>query len=505
MPLPSLDVRLPGRHSSWKWWVCVLLLLATTVNYVDRVTLNQLKQPILHAFTLDNRNYGQIESVFGSAFALGAILFGWLADRWNVRRLYPVAVLAWSMAGFATGLTTGFIGLLICRFLLGLAEAGNWPCALRTTQRILTPAERSFGNSILQSGAAIGAVLTPPMVFLLLTWTGSWRLPFLLVGVVGTTWVVFWLLAVRDDDLELGPRHSGPSLMSVLGWLIVLLALDLGVHLAYAFPEAWPEALGASLGTMTWMPLAVKALLTVAGIRIVFGWLCRAVAEDADLPRNVFFRRFWALATVVVTINLTWHFFRAWLPGILQEQHGYTMGQMSGFTTAYYLSTDAGSLTVGFLALQLARSGLSVHGSRVLMFALCAGVMTLSVVVALLPAGWLLLGLLLLIGFASLGVFPLYYSLSQELTTKHQGKLTGALGCICWLSMAMLQEGVGDVVQRTHSYTLSISLAGLAPLLGLAALLLFWGKDVVKQPEPMPEPHAIPSEAIRAAAPTTIH
>jgi ACS family hexuronate transporter-like MFS transporter len=504
MPLPSLDIRLPQRHPSWKWWVCVLLLLATTVNYVDRVTLNQLKQPILHAFALDNRNYGQIESVFGSAFALGAILFGWLADRWNVRRLYPVAVLAWSMAGFATGLTQGFVGLLICRFLLGLAEAGNWPCALRTTQRILTPAERSFGNSILQSGAALGAVLTPPLVYFLLIQTGSWRLPFLLVGVVGTTWVVFWLLSVRDDDLELGPRPPSPSLMSILAWLIVLFALDLGVHLAYAFPEAWPEALRASLATMTWMPLAVKALLTVSGILLVFRWLRHAIAGDADLVRSVFFRRFWVLAAVVVTINLTWHFFRAWLPGILQEQHGYTLGQMSGFTTAYYLSTDAGSLTVGFLALQLARSGLSVHSSRVLMFALCAVVMTLSVVVALLPAGWVLLGLLLLIGFASLGVFPLYYSLSQELTTKHQGKLTGALGCICWLSMAMLQEGIGDVVQRTQSYTLSISLAGLAPLLGLAALLLFWGKNPVKAPEQPVVPSPVPSEAIRTA-PTAIH
>src|SRR5205823_4128833 len=111
-----------------------------------------------------------------------AIVMGWLADRWNVRWIYPLAVLAWSLAGFLTGLAFDFTTLLICRFLLGLAEAGNWPCALRTTQRVLAPAERAMGNSILQSGAALGAVLTPIIVVVLTTATGTWRYPFMVIG-----------------------------------------------------------------------------------------------------------------------------------------------------------------------------------------------------------------------------------------------------------------------------------------------------------------------------------
>jgi MFS transporter, ACS family, hexuronate transporter len=505
MPLPVPDVRLTPRDRAWKWWVCCLLLLATTVNYVDRVTFNQLKQPILHAFDLNNRNYGQIESVFGTAFALGAIIFGWLADRWGVRWLYPLAVLAWSAAGFATGLVGGFVGLLVCRFLLGLAESGNWPCALRTTQHILPPAERSFGNSILQSGAALGAVLTPPLVLLLLTVTGSWRPPFLLVGAVGTLWVVLWLLSVRPQDLATERPPGGPSLVGILGWLVALFALDLGVHLAYAGRERLPHELRTWADATDWLPLAVKALLTVAAVLVVFNWLRRATADDPGLPRHVFFRRFWVLATLVVTLNLTWHFFRAWLPGFLQEQHGYSMAEMSWFITAYYVSTDAGSLTVGFAALCLSRRVLSVHGSRVLMLAACAAVMTLSVAAALLPRGPLLLALLLAIGFACLGAFPLYYSFSQELTSRHQGKLTGALGCVCWVSMALLQEAVGDVVERTGSYTPSVAVAGLAPLLGLGALLLFWGKSPAEAPvlppdEAAPVPVPVPvSEAVRPA------
>src|SRR5439155_22173902 len=107
--------------------------------------------PILTHFGMDPRQYGQLESAFGMAFAIGAIIFGWLADRVNVRWLYALAVLAWSVAGFCTGLSQGFLTLLLFRFLLGLAESGNWPCALRTTQHILPPSERTMGNSILRS------------------------------------------------------------------------------------------------------------------------------------------------------------------------------------------------------------------------------------------------------------------------------------------------------------------------------------------------------------------
>src|SRR5262249_34011556 len=153
-------------------------------NYMDRLTLNQMAKPIMADFGLDARHYSQLESAFGIAFALGAVLMGWLADRWNVRSIYAAAVLLWSLAGFLTGLAQGFVTLLICRFLLGLAESGNWPCALRTTQRILPPSERAMGNSILQSGAAIGAVLTPLVVFVLFREgvPGSWRYPFMVIG-----------------------------------------------------------------------------------------------------------------------------------------------------------------------------------------------------------------------------------------------------------------------------------------------------------------------------------
>jgi MFS transporter, ACS family, hexuronate transporter len=487
------------KHSpTWKWWVCGLLLLATTINYMDRLTLNQMSKTIMDHFGLNEREYGQLESAFGSAFAIGAIIFGWLADRINVRWLYALAVLAWSLAGFSTGLAQGFLSLLICRFLLGLAESGNWPCALRTTQHILPPEERTMGNSILQSGAAVGAVLTPfivyPFVSHWVSFPDTWRYPFLIIGALGMLWVFFWLGTVKKADLERQQVTASVTLLPVVGVLFLLLGIDIAVHLYYSSGRA-----AASL-----MPLLVKVIVTGIGIGSVFIWLWTVTSDDKEMNRAVFFRRFWVLALVVVIINATWHYFRVWLPLFLQRVHHYSLGETQGFSAAYYLSTDLGALSAGYVTLRLAQGGFSVHTSRVLVFTCCALITTASVFAAYMPAGPLLLGVFLLIGFAALGLFPNYYSFSQELTVRHQGKLTGALGCICWLSMSLLHEVVGDSIVRTGSYSEGVAAAGLIPLLAVAVLVLFWGKTACTKPPalkvdltPLPKLHP---EALQPSA-----
>src|SRR5437667_12323621 len=102
-----------------------------------------------------------------------------------------------------------YLALLACRFWLGLAEAGHWPCALRTTQRLFTPDQRTLANSILQSGAAVGAVLTPLVIIVLLIWTDSWRSPFIIIGSFGLIWVAIWFLMVRRHDMA--PQTPPPA------------------------------------------------------------------------------------------------------------------------------------------------------------------------------------------------------------------------------------------------------------------------------------------------------
>jgi ACS family hexuronate transporter-like MFS transporter len=177
---------------------------------------------------------------------------------------------------------------------------------------------------------------------------------------------------------------------------------------------------------------------------------------------------------MVITINLTWHFFRVWLPLFLQENHAYSEQFVNYFTSAYYGAADAGSLSIGFITLWLIRQGMPIHRSRTLVFLVCALITTLSLAVAVLPAGPLLLTLILILGFGALGLFPNYYSFSQELTVRHQGKVTGSLGFSTWVASALMHPLVGRWLDQTKDYSLVVSLAGLCPLIGFGALVLLW-------------------------------
>jgi MFS transporter, ACS family, hexuronate transporter len=197
------------RPNSWKWWVTGLLLLATTINYMDRVTLANASVRVTQEFALSERQYGDLELAFGWAFAAGSLIFGFLADRLRVYWLYPCVLAAWSLMGMISGWTVDAQHLLACRALLGFFEAGHWPCALKTTCLLLSEKDRTLGNSVLQSGASIGAIVTPQVMKLLMTdQHGSWRTAFVAVGAFGLLWVLVWFVMMRPADLD-GETQTG--------------------------------------------------------------------------------------------------------------------------------------------------------------------------------------------------------------------------------------------------------------------------------------------------------
>jgi sugar phosphate permease len=384
--------------------------------YMDRQTLPNVATRVTTEFKLKQEQYGDVEMYFGYAFAVGAFLWGCVADRWSVRWLYPALVLGWSAMGFFTGLVKDYEGLLICRTLLGFFEAGHWPCALKTTQRLLAREERTMGNSVLQSGASIGAIITPLVMSLMLagrTEPGVWRQPFLVIGAIGLLWVVGWFALLKERDF------TGTS------------------------PESEKSS---SQPTPSEAPF---------------------VSVFAD-------RRFWALVVVVAAINVCWQIVRAWLPKFLIEGKGYPEADALRFNSLYYIATDIGCLAAGAAALWLVKRGWDVHRSRATVFGVCALMTSLTALAAVLPRGWALLGVLLVVAAASLGLFPCYYSFSQELSTKHQGKVTGILGTVAWATSSPCQKFFGRLADQTGSFNEGIALAGLTPLIGYVALMLLW-------------------------------
>ena len=400
-----------GRGGAAAWWICGVLLLASALNYMDRQTLANVAPRILIEFSIDEPRYGMLELAFGWAFAAGALFFGILADRLDIRWLYPTVLLAWSAVGFATGYATDYRELLACRLALGFFEAGHWPCALKTTQRLLPPESRTLGNSVLQSGTAIGAIVTPLIIKQMLTdEAGSWRPVFQWIGGLGAAWVALWILLVRGQDLR--PLPPGPRSTNE--------------------------------------------------------------PQDDSFLAAVLSRRFAVLVFSGIAINVAWHLFRVWLPLFLRNGRGYSEAAMLDFNFAYHVATDVGCLAAGFLTAYLCRRGLTAVVSRSVTFTACGILASIAAMIPLIPSGPLLFIAILTVGAGLLGVFPCNQAFSQEISRSHQGKITGLLATIIWLTTSPVHVVFGEYVKRTGGYDAALAAAGLLPLAAAAVLWVAW-------------------------------
>jgi ACS family hexuronate transporter-like MFS transporter len=405
---------------SWKWWVCGALLLATMLNYMDRQTLSLTATQLKDEISLDDGRYGKLEEWFSYAFAAGGIFFGFIADRAGPRRLYPVVLIGWSLAGIASPLAnwppiTNALGdpgvpgqgefrwFFLCRTALGFFEAGHWPCALLTARNILSDTQRPLGNSILQSGASFGAVLTPLVIEAIRAAGAPWQGPFLVIGLAGLAWIPLWFVLIRSGDLEYRP----------------------------------------------------VAKLSVGGERV-------------HPVRLVW--QFITLIVIVVTISLAWQFQRAWLPKYLKEYHLYSESTANYFTAGYYVVAGLGSLFFGAIVSMLTGWRMNVRWARLVSFGVCAGLVALSAAVPAMDRGpWLLLALVV-VGAGSLGAHPQYYALAQELPARHMGVLSGILAASSWVATGRMQGAMGSYIKDTGSYDLPLIVTGLAPLAGLLAM-----------------------------------
>ncbi|MBI3862436.1 MAG: MFS transporter [Planctomycetia bacterium] len=409
------------RSRTWLWLISGILFLATFVNYANRVAVTQNSLEIKASLQTDQEGYGRAERNFSYGFAIGGLLFGVMADWVSIRWLYPAVVIAWSAAGAASGQVSTLEEFGACRFLLGLFEAGHWPCALRMTQRTFPPHERTRGNGILQSGASAGQVLVPLALVFIDPWDSSgWRMSCWTMGAMGIPWAILWFCAVREHDVQR--------------------------------PVIQTDESGAGSS---------------------------ASREIDELPLwRVFVSRRWCLLLLtVICINVPWHLIRVWLPDTLRIEYGYTKEFVDYFTSLYYLSTFAGSLSAGWIVAWLAGRGWNVHRSRLVTFVGFSLLVACLVPAAYQPRGNLLLGLLLVTACGTLGVAPIYYSLNQELSGRHQGKVGGSLSFLLWTILALMQGTVGEWLKVNPSVRPHLFAAvGALPLVACVALALFWGR-----------------------------
>ena len=303
-----------------RWTVVALLFFATTINYIDRQVLGLLKPTLEKEFQWTETSYSRIVMALTASYAIGLLVFGWYIDRIGTRLGYIVSIIIWSFAAMGHALVRTSFGFGIARAALGLGESGNFPAAIKAIAEWFPKKDRAFATGIFNSGANIGAVLAPPIVYALQRAFG-WRSAFIWTGALGFLWLIWWWY-----KYEVPSRHKKIT----------------EEEKAYIISDTNNQ--GDEGVRMPWLKLL--------GIR-----------------------QTWAFVFGKFLTDPIWWFFLFWLPSWLSTRFGVDLKANLGLPIIIiYTATSIGSIGGGWLSSYLIKKGMPVFRARqraMLIFAIC--------------------------------------------------------------------------------------------------------------------------------------
>ena len=185
-----------------RWWVVGLIALATIINYIDRQSLGVLWPEIAkdlypnHSDDELKEIYALISTIFIFSYAFGQAIFGKIFDWIGTRLGFVLSIGVWSVATALHAIAQGILSFGIFRAILGVAEAGNWPGAAKGNAEWFPAKERAFAQGLFNSGAAIGGIISIPLIAYLTIYF-DWRIIFALVGLAGLLWLIPWIFLVK--------------------------------------------------------------------------------------------------------------------------------------------------------------------------------------------------------------------------------------------------------------------------------------------------------------------
>jgi ACS family hexuronate transporter-like MFS transporter len=295
-----------------RWVIVGLVGLATVINYIDRNALAVMWPAVSRDIGADKADYALLVTIFMVAYAVGQSLFGKILDVIGTRMGFAVSILVWSVSIAAHSLVRSLGVLSLMRVTLGISEAGNWPGAVKANALWFPPRERALAQGVFNSGAAIGAIISAPLVAMLYESIG-WRATFLVVGVLGFLWLLPWLFVYRAD------------------------------------PDAHP-----------WLSAAERAHIADRG-----GAPGSAASDYSPSVRQLLrHRQSWAIIVSRFFLDPVWWLFVSWLPIYLAETFGFDVRQIGLFAWVPFVGAMLGSLGGGWLSGALIRRGWATLAAR---------------------------------------------------------------------------------------------------------------------------------------------
>jgi ACS family hexuronate transporter-like MFS transporter len=239
-----------------------MLFVATALSFLDRQVLSTLAPRIIAEFGITNTTYSRVVFAFQLSYTAMSALGGFMIDRLGVKRGLGISVAIWSAASAAHAFARNIVWLGLARFVLGFGEGACFPAATRGAIEYAPAERRSFATGIAIGGSALGAVVAPPLTVLLAARYG-WRGAFLLTGLIGFVWLVFWVVGVNGDEPTKSVRERIPYreifANKSLVWILAARFVFDPVFYFYMFwiPQFLAKERGLSLeaiGNLFWIP-----------------------------------------------------------------------------------------------------------------------------------------------------------------------------------------------------------------------------------------------------------
>ena len=279
---------------SWSWVVLLMVFIATGLNFLDRQVLSIVIIRIQDEFGMTSVQYGVINTSFLIGYGLMFTIAGRLIDKAGSKKGLAVSVAVWSVANCFHGFVSGFHQLVASRFLLGLGEGGCFPGAAKAVSEWFRLEKRALANGVAIGGAAIGAVIAPPLTIFLSSAYG-WRWSFVVPGLIGLVWVVVWLMLPKPPKTESmsephnAARNTLPFLTilrnsQALTFIAIRFLLDPVVYfIMFWVPKYLNEERNVSferIGEVFWIPFLALGISNIAG-----GWFSDKLVR-ADFTIN---------------------------------------------------------------------------------------------------------------------------------------------------------------------------------------------------------------------------
>jgi MFS family permease len=402
----------PARPTRARYWVIVFAITIAVIQYIDRVCISQAAPLVSKELSLSKEQMGWVFGAFTLAYALFEIPTGYWGDRSGPRKVLLRVVLWWSFFTAVTGAAWNWLSLVVARFLFGAGEAGCFPNLTKAFDHWLPPQERIRAQGIMWMSARWGGAITPYLVFLVLG-VVSWRMAFLLFGLLGVVWAIVFARWFKDNPAD----HPGVN----------------AAELALIPP---PE--------------------TNAGGHFNVPW--------SKLLRS---RSLWLLCGQYFACSYSWYFFVTWFPTYLLEVHKYNLKESALLAGLPLLVGGFGSMLTGWLAPHIqGRLGGVGRTRRVI------GVFGLScAALCLLGATMLQQPLLAVAAIAGASFFnditlPGSWTTCMDVGGKYVGTVSGAMNMMGNLGGFVSPIVLGYIVGRTGNWSLTFYLTASLYLLG---------------------------------------